>query len=102
MTSSPDTQHQGSLFLGLIVCWLLNMAHIGIAYLVFVSGERMLPTAFVLVGAVGLLQIAYVAPVWYLLRHRGKKRVATGVAIAAGTTLLLNTALWLDLYGVGS
>lgn len=103
MATSPATQqYQGSLFLGLIVCWLLNMAHIGIAYLVFISGERTLPAALVLVGAIGLLQIGYVAPIWYVLRRRKKKRMASGLAIAAGITLLLNTALWLDLYGNGS
>jgi hypothetical protein len=101
-SNSATQQHQGSLFLGLIVCWLLNMVHIGIAYLVFISGERTLPTALVLVGAIGLLQTGYVAPIWYLLRRRGKKRMATGLALAAGITLLLNTALWLDLYGNGS
>jgi len=101
-TSSAVPGDQGSLFVGLVVCWLLNLAHLGVAYLIFATGERTLPTVFVLVGAIGLVQIAYVAPIWYLLRRRGKKRMATGLAIAAGTTLLFNGTFWLLLLINGS
>jgi hypothetical protein len=94
---SSRERYEGSLFLGLIVCWLLNLAHLGVAYLVFVSNDRALTAVFVLVGAIGLLQAGYVAPIWYVLRRRGKKSVATGLAIAAGTTLLLNSTFWLQL-----
>lgn len=96
------TGDEGSLFLGMIVCWLLNMVHLGVAYLFFVSGDRTLPTVFVLVGAIGLLQIAYVVPMWYAVRRRGKRKMAKGIAIAAGITLLANSILWLVLYVNGS
>ena len=103
-TSSDNLVHQdgSSLFLGLVVCWLLNMVHLGIAYLLFVAGERTLPAVFVLVGAIGLLQIGYVAPVWFLVRRRGRRRMATGLSIAAGITLLLNASFWMVLYMNGS
>ena len=100
-TSRAD-KDEGSLFLGMIVCWLLNMVHLGVAYLFFVSGDRTLPTVFVLVGAIGLLQIAYVVPIWYAVRRRGKRRMAKGIAIAACITLLANSILWLVLYVNGS
>jgi hypothetical protein len=93
-TSSGVSQEQGSALLGLAVCWLLNLVHLGVAYLVLVSGERTLPWVFALVGTVGLTQIGYVAPIWHLLRRRGKRRMATGLAIAAGITLLVNAILW--------
>ena len=93
---------EGSLFLGMIVCWLLNMVHLGVAYLFFVSGESTLPIVFVLVGAIGLLQIGYVAPIWYAVRRRGKRKTAKGIAIAACITLLANSILWLVLYVNGS
>lgn len=102
-TATPRAdKDEGSLFLGMIVCWLLNMVHLGVAYLFFVSGDRTLPTVFVLVGAIGLLQIAYVAPIWYAVRRRGKRRMAKGIAIAAGITLLVNSILWLVLCVNGS
>jgi hypothetical protein len=100
--SSPADKDEGSLFLGLIVCWLLNMVHLGVAYLFFVSGERTLSAVFVLVGAIGLLQIGYVAPIWYVMRRRGRRRMATGLAVAAGITLLFNASFWLVLYVNGS
>lgn len=78
------------------------MAHIGVAYLLFVSGDRMLPAVFVLVGAIGLLQMGYVVPLWYVLRRRGRKKMARGLAIAASITLLVNAVLWLILYINGS
>jgi hypothetical protein len=93
--------NEGSLFLGLVVCWLLNFVHLGIAYLVFAQGERMLPTVFILAGGIGFLQGVYVAPIWYMLRRSGRRRMATGLAIAAGITLLLNSTLWLVLYSNG-
>lgn len=96
------TGDQGSLFLGMIVCWLLNMVQVGVAYLFFVSGDQTLPTVFVLVGAIGLVQVGYIAPIWYVLRRRGRKRMARGLVIAAFITLLGNAAFGLVLYSNGS
>ena len=77
--------------MGLVICWLLNTSHLGIAaLLLFVVGESTLPTVFVLAAGIGLLQIAYVVPIWRLLKQRGKGRTARGVIIAACLTLLLN------------
>lgn len=95
MTASPSTEHvvhnpEGSLTLGLLVCWLLNVLHLGIAYLLFVYGEQMIPTVFVLVGGIGLLQIGYVVPIWFVLRRRGRTRMAKGLLIAACLTALFN------------
>ncbi|HLJ28782.1 MAG TPA: hypothetical protein VKY85_18885 [Candidatus Angelobacter sp.] len=98
----PALRDEGSLFLGLLVCWLLNMVHLGIAYVLFVAVERMLPAVFVLVGAVGLLQIGYIAPIWYMVRRRGRRRMATGLFIASGITLLLNASFWMVLWMNGS
>lgn len=92
---SPD---EGSLFLGLLVCWLLNMVQLGIAWLMFAYGEQTLPTVVVLVGGIGLLQVGYVIPLWYLLRRRGRKKMAKGVLIAALVTLMLNAVFWAVIY----
>lgn len=98
MTPQEQIADQGSVFLGMVVCWLLNVVHLGIAYFVFVESERMLSSVFVLVGAIGLLQVGYIAPLWYLFRRRGKRRMARGLLIASTITLLVNAVFWLVLY----
>lgn len=95
------TLDEGSIVHGMIVCWLLNVAHLGIAYLLFAHGERTLPTVFVLVGAIGLLQVGYIAPLWYLLRRQGKRRMARGLAIAAMITLVANATYLAVIYRNG-
>jgi len=96
-STEPD-HHEGSLTLGLLVCWLLNMVQLGFAYLLFAYGEQTLPTVFALVGGIGLLQLGYVAPIWLVLRRRGKKRMAKGLFIAAAITALINSAFWVLIY----
>lgn len=98
MTPQEQIADQGSLLLGMIVGWLLNVVHLGIAYFVFVEIERMLSSVFVLVGAIGLLQVGYIAPLWYLFRRRGKRRMARGLLIASTITLLVNAVFWLVIY----
>ena len=102
MKSQDDKpiQHkdEGTIVHGMIVCWLLNVAHLGIAYLLFAHGERTLPTVFALVGAIGLLQVGYGAPLWYFLRRQGKRRIAKGLVIAATITLLVNAAFVAVVY----
>ena len=97
-TESPVIPDHSSLFLGLLLCWLLNMVQLGIAWLIFVRSERMLPSVFILVGALGLLQIGYVVPLWYIFRRRGMKRMAKGLLMAATLTLLVNLSFWGVMY----
>ena len=97
-TEPPVTLDHSSLFLGLLICWLLNMVQLGVAWLLFVRSERMLPSVFVLVGALGLLQIGYVVPLWYVFRRRGMKKMAKGLLIAAALTLLVNGIFWMVMY----
>jgi hypothetical protein len=96
----PEQQStgSGSFVLGLIVCWLLNVVQLGIAFLFFAYGERTLPTALILAGGIGLLQIGYIVPLWYLLRRHGKQRMARGLLTAAGITLLVNAVLGIVIY----
>lgn len=98
MTPQNEITDPGSVFLGIVVCWLLNLVHLGIAYFIFVESERMLPAVFVLVGAIGLLQMGYIAPLWYFFRSRGKRRMAKGLLFASTITLLVNAVFWLLLY----
>jgi formate-dependent nitrite reductase membrane component NrfD len=78
------------MFAGMLICWLLNMAQLGIAFLLLSASEKMLPSFYVLVFAIGLVQIGYVVPIYHLLQRNGKARAARGLIIAAGITALIN------------
>lgn len=82
---------------GMAICWLLNLAQLGISWLLLIADERMLPLVFVLAGMIGLVQVGYIAPIWRVLRRRGKPRTAKGLLVAAGVTLAANAAVW--MYG---
>lgn len=77
------------------ICWLLNVAQLGVGWLLLVADVRMLAAYYVLVGAIGLVQVGYVVPVWRLLRRKGKPRTARGLLLAAALTALTNIViLW--------
>jgi len=80
------------------ICWLLNIAQLGIGWLVLVADVRMLPAYYVLVGAIGVIQVGYVVPIWRLLRRRGKPRTGKGILLAAGLTALANIVIVLSIY----
>jgi len=86
----PTRDDTGSIIAGVAICWLLNIAQIGTGWLLLVADVRMLPAYYVLIGAVGLVQVGYVVPIWRVLVRKGKSRTARGVLIAAWITVLLN------------
>jgi len=81
---------KGSLATGMAICWLLNIAQLGVGWLLLVADVRMLPAYYVLVGAIGLVQVGYVAPVCRLLIRKGMPRTAKGALLAAGITGITN------------
>jgi len=81
---------KGSVLAGMAICWLLNVAQLGVGWLLLVADVRMLPGYYVLVGAIGLVQVGYVVPLWRLLRRKGKPRTAKGMLLAAALTALMN------------
>jgi len=80
------------------ICWLLNIAQAGIGWLLLVADVRMLPAFYVLIGAIGVVQVGYVVPIWRLLRRKGKPRTGKGVLLAAGLTALMNLGIVLAIY----
>ncbi|MGZ4879067.1 MAG: hypothetical protein ACXVIO_12870, partial [Candidatus Angelobacter sp.] len=70
----------------------------GVGWLLLVADVRMLPGYYVLVGAIGLVQVGYVVPIWRLLRRKGKPRTARGIMIAAALTALLNAVIVLVIF----
>ena len=80
---------RGSIAAGMAICWLLNVAQLGIGWLLLVADVRMLPAYYVLIGAIGAVQVGYVVPIWRLLRRKGKPRTAKGLLIAASMTAVI-------------
>ena len=91
-------QGRGSIIAGMAVCWLLNIAQLGVGWLLLIADVRMLPAYYVLVGAIGLVQVGYVVPIWRLLRRKGKPRTAQGLMIAAVLTLIIDVAFVMLAY----
>ena len=91
-------QGQGSIFAGMAICWLLNIAQLGAGWLLLVADVRMLPAYYVLVGAIGLVQVGYVVPLWRLLRRKGRPRTANGLIIAAILTLITDVTFVMLAY----
>ena len=91
-------QARGSILAGMAICWLLNVAQLGIGWLLLVADVRMLPGYYVLVGAIGLVQVGYVVPIWRLLRRKGKPITAKGLLLAAALTLIFNVVLVMLAY----
>lgn len=91
-------QGRGSILAGMAICWLLNVAQLGVGWLLLVADVRMLPAYYVLIGAIGLVQVGYVVPLWRLLRRKGKPRTGRGLMIAAVLTLVADLAFVMLAY----
>lgn len=89
----------GSFLLGIILCWVLNVAEVGIGLLLLSATEKYLPAVYTLIFVVGLVQIGYVVPLWRLLERRGKSRAAKGLIWAALLTLAVNLVVNYRLFG---
>lgn len=81
----------GMTLLGMLICWALNVAQLGVTFWLFVLfGESFLSAAYTLIGGIGLLQIAYIVPLYRLLRRKNLPDAARGLALAACLTALLS------------
>jgi hypothetical protein len=87
------------VFFGMLMCWLLNMVQLGIAFVLLSSSEKLLPAVYTMSAALGLVQIGYVVPLWRYLRRNGRRDVAIGVIIAAAITLCVNFGIDYHLFG---
>jgi hypothetical protein len=86
-------QDRGSIGAGMAIGWLLNIAQLGVGWLLVIADVRMLPTYYVLVGAIGAVQVGYIFPLWRLLQQKGKPRTAKGLLLAAALTALMNAVV---------
>jgi hypothetical protein len=62
---------RGSIVAGFAICWLLNIAQLGVGWLLLVADVRMLPAFYVLIYAIGLVQVGYVLPMCLILGFWG-------------------------------
>jgi len=83
----------------MLICWLLNIVQFGIAFLLLAVSEKTLPVFYVLVYAIGLVQVGYVAPLYRLLQRNGKPRAAQGLIIAASITAVVSAVCDYRLFG---
>lgn len=89
----------GFFLLGMVLCWLLNVVELGIGLLLLFATEKYLPAVYILIFGIGLVQIGYVAPLWRLLKQRGKYRAANGLLCAALITLIFNAIVNYRFFG---
>ncbi|MBZ5523888.1 MAG: hypothetical protein LAP21_16760 [Acidobacteriia bacterium] len=91
--------HEGSIGVGLLIGWGLNLAEAGLSFLALrnVDLDKLI-YVFVLVGGVGLIQLVYILPLYVIFRRQGKAATAKGLVIAACVTAFLNCTCW-GLFG---
>lgn len=84
---------------GVIICWMFNLVQLGIAFVLLASSEKSLPFVYVLLSAMGLVQIGYIVPIYRQLRRRAKVHAARGLLVAACGTVIVNTILDYQFFG---
>jgi len=84
---------------GMLICWLLNVVQLGIAFVLLSSSEKMLPSVYVLTAALGVVQLGYIVPIYRLLRRKGRLHSARGLLTAACLTLVANLLIDYHFWG---
>jgi hypothetical protein len=90
-----------SVFLGMLICWLLNVVQLGVAFVLLSISDKLLPAVYTLSLALGLVQIGYVVPLWRYLRRKNRRDAATGLLMAAGISLCINLLVDFYFFGTG-
>jgi len=84
---------------GMLICWLLNLVQLGVAFILLAGSEKTLPSVYVLAAALGLVQFGYVLPICRLLWRKGRRYAAHGLLTAASATALANAVIDYHLFG---
>ncbi len=84
---------------GVIMCWFFNLVQLGIAFFLLATSEKTLPFVYVLLTALGLVQIGYIVPIYHLLRRKGKLNAARGLLAAACATAVVNAIVDYHMFG---
>jgi hypothetical protein len=85
------TDEKGNLGLGMVICWGCNIAHLALGMFLI---STMLPIGVVVFGGIGIVQFAYIIPLYIHLKKTGQTNTVKGLIIAASITVLLNVGCW--------
>lgn len=89
---------EGSILQGLLICWGLTILAMLTGFLSLGAGlsgnNNSLNVAIVLIGGIGLLQLVYVVPIYFVLKKKGKADTIKGLIIAASITAFMNATCW--------
>jgi hypothetical protein len=88
------TDHKGNLGWGLVICWFCNIVHLGIGFFLILT---VMPLGAFVFGGIGVVQLAYVIPLYLRFEEKGETNVMKGLIIAASVTALLNVGCWTQL-----
>lgn len=84
---------------GMLICWLLNIVQLGIAFVLLSSSEKTLPSVYVLTAALGVVQLGYVVPIYRLLRRKGRLHSARGLLTAVCLSIVANFLIDYHFWG---
>jgi hypothetical protein len=86
---------------GVALTLILHLVVIALLYVLGAIGASLFPQSFdfftpalAALFLVGVTQVVYIGPLFVAARRRGYTRLAQGLAIGAGITVLLNAACW--------
>ena len=83
----------------MLVCWLLNVVQLGIAFFLLSRSEKLLPAFYTLSRRWVWCQVGYIVPLWRYLRRKGLRDVAMGLLMAACATLVVNAVIDYRVFG---
>jgi len=87
---------------GMLICWLLNVVQLGIAFVLLASSEKTLSSVYVLTLALWLVQFGYVIPIYRVLKRKSRPHAAHGLLTAACISAVLTLLLDYKIFGAAA
>ncbi|HKT52099.1 MAG TPA: hypothetical protein VJV96_17485 [Candidatus Angelobacter sp.] len=87
---------------GMLVCWLLNVVQLGIAFFLLASSEKSLASVYVLTLALWLVQFGYVVPIYRILKRKRRPYAAHGLLTAACISAVITVILDYKIFGAAA
>jgi hypothetical protein len=80
---------KGSFWRGFLIAAAVTIGAVIVGAITLVAG-----IGIVILLGIGLVQLAWVLPMYFSYRRKGETQTANGVLLAAGITFLLNASCW--------
>jgi hypothetical protein len=87
---------------GMLVCWLLNVVQLGIAFVLLASSEKALSSVYVLTLALWLVQFGYVIPIYRILKRKQRPHAAHGLLTSACISAIITVILDYKIFGAAA